>query len=295
MIINPEDKFTDYFEQYRTETQLVLDRSSNNQICSIAATGFGFDVLAIRDKNAKEKIVKAIETITRANPKQNRGWLFHFMTADGRPIAGSEVSTIDTAIFYAGALKASRRLKDKTLEQKVQRLIDNVDTKWMIENSPSHKRLCHGLRDNKFIQCEWDEYNEGVIAYRLWEIPFEPTKTRFDLPLFAYYYPLCFINDPVYEHNLKQALLYQQRTYGYKGITSTDTETDYQFLPIGYVSPIALYSVGEKIPFDLSPTVHSYNIKTKWQSNDRIGIDEGAAILMKHRDCLLRLYIQHGI
>jgi hypothetical protein len=42
------------------------------------------------------------------------------------------------------------------------------------------------------------------------------------------------------------------------------------------------------MPFGLSPTVHSYNTKTKWQSKDRVGIEEGAAILMKHRDFLLR-------
>ena len=56
------------------------------------------------------------------------------------------------------------------------------------------------------------------------------------------------------------------------------------------ISPLALYAVS---PFDssakeeldrlkLSPKVHSVNLRTGWKSADRIGIEEGAAFLLRH-------------
>ena len=288
---SPEDHFIEYFKTNRSDTGLVYDRQSNSNICSIATLGFDMDVQAISATKhlisfdeAKKRINNTLSIVT-IRKDGNRGWLYHFIHPNGTPIVGSEVSTIDTAIFYAGALQASLRLHDKILEQKVRDLIGQIDIQWMIKNSPSGKRLCHGLRyTGDFIPCELDEYNEGIIAYHIFNVPFKPTKIRFDLPLFVYYYPLCFIHDdPKLKIYLQLAIAWQKEHYGYVGVTATDTEYGYSSLAIGYVSPVALYCVGEPIPYDLPATLHSYCIKTKWESSDRIGIDEGAAVLMKNR------------
>ena len=182
---SPEATYTNYFTENRTELGLVLDRSDNKNICSVATSGFDMAVQAISNpKIAPIKIRQTLKTIRTLS--NNRGWLYHFLDRQGRPVHGTEVSSIDTAIFYAGALQAAKRLKNKELIQEVDEDIHKIDIKWMIENSPSHKRICHGLRNGNFIPYEWDEYNEGIIIYNLFNLPFKPTKIKYDLPLFAY-------------------------------------------------------------------------------------------------------------
>lgn len=137
---SPELTFIKYFNENRTETGLVLDRNSNKTICSVACSGFDMDVQAISNpQTAIPKIRQTLKTIRTTNPKSNRGWLFHFIDPQGKPIPGTEVSTIDTAIFYAGALQASKRLKNKDLTEEVNQDIHKIDIKWMIENSPSRE------------------------------------------------------------------------------------------------------------------------------------------------------------
>ena len=234
---------------------------------------------------AAARIKHTLATIKNSTPASNRGWLFHFVDSRGQPIGNTEVSSIDTAIFYSGALQAAGRLKNKELIDYVQNEIQKIDIQWMIDNSPSKKRICHGFHyvhgRIKFISCEWDEYNEGIIAYHLFDIPYHPTKYNYSLPLFAYYYPLCFIHGKGLEKHLEKALQYQQTTFGKQGITSMDTQEGYQFYPTHYISPIALYICN--VRSELPPIVHAYNTITKWQSTDRIGIEEGAAIL-RHRE-----------
>jgi hypothetical protein len=277
-----------YFEDNRTPTGLVLDRQSTKTVCSIAAIGCDMDVQAIRatkglitTTEALNRINTTLGFVVSKNRPENRGWLFHFIDPNGAAVSGSEISSIDTAIFYSGALQAAHRLADQTLIQRVSGLISKIDVIWMIENSPSHKRLCHGLRNGKFIPYEWDEYNEGVIAYHLFKIPFTPTVIRYDLPLFVYYYPLCFIHDdPALWEHLRNAIEWQRKHYGYVGVTATDTEYGYKVDP-AYISPLALYCVG--LPCDLPYTIHSYRIRDGWRSADRIGLDEGMAVLIKNR------------
>ena len=281
-----------YFEDNRTSTGLMLDRQSIKTVCSIAAIGCDMDVQAIRAENglitpatALARINATLDLVISKNRADNRGWLFHFIDPNGAAVSGSEVSSIDTAIFYSGALQAAHRLADKDLIQRVSRLISKIDVTWMIKNSPSHKRLCHGFYhrggDIVFIPCEWDEYNEGVIAYHLFHLPFTPTAIRYDLPLFVYYYPLCFIHDdPAIDGHLRKAIEWQKKHYGYVGVTATDTEYGYGVDP-AYISPLALYCVG--LPCDLPYTIHSYRIRDGWRSADRIGLDEGMAVLIKNK------------
>lgn len=279
--------FLEYFVLYRSPSGLVQDRASNPYIFSMASTGFGMNASSIQYRlgfisrqQAICQINQTLDTINRITPSRNRGWLYHFVNEDGKPAYDAEVSTIDTALFYLNAKQAARRINDASLIARVEHMIVSIDLCWMIENSPSQVRVCHGLHwhenDPKFITCEWDEYNEGILVYYLFGMDFIPTNVRYDLPLFVYYYPLCFC--PHLETYLHQAIAYQYQTYGYVGITATDTESGYQTYPVGYVSPIALYSIG----FDtcLPYTIHSYNRDTGWVCKDRIGIDEGVAMVL---------------
>lgn len=284
---NPENEMIDYFFKYQHSNGCVQDRSSK-QMYSCAAAGFAMDVYAIafikniisvEDCNNR---IRAVLKFYSKTPPENRGWLFHFQYASGEPAFNREISTIDTAIFYQGARQASHRLKNHLLSEEVETLIKKIDQQWMIKN----ERFCHGRINNQFIKHEWDDYNEGILIYNLFGRPYKPKKITYDLPLFVYYYPRCFIhNNPALVNHLKRAINYQKETFGYIGITSCDTREGYRTFPTDYISPLALYSIAPFYPNQTKyPIVGSIHLKSNWKSQDCIGIDEGAAILLHNID-----------
>src|SRR6185369_12789297 len=97
------------------------------------------------------------------------------------PALNTEVSTIDTAIFYTGCRHAAAIIKNKDLTDKIEDLISKIDVQWMIDNSPSKKLICHGIHKSNFINCEWDDYNVGVILYKLFGLPYKPIRYHYDL------------------------------------------------------------------------------------------------------------------
>ena len=287
---NTEEKQIDYFLKYQHINGCVQDRASSDKIYSCAASGFAMDVYAIAatkhiiTNQEAERRIRLILQFYAKLPTKNRGWLFHFHDSSGNPILNEEISSVDTAIFYVGAKQAAIRLKNYDLEKEVNDRIHKIDLQWMIYNSPSKKLICHGLIKDHFIPYEWDDYNEGILVYKLFEMKFYPQKTNYNLPLFVYYYPLCFMDSEIQKTNLLLAIEYQKRTYGFYGITSCDTEHGYMFYPADYVSPLALYSIE---PFYKDhpkyPLVQSISLKNNWKSNDWIGIDVGAAILLRNK------------
>lgn len=294
-----ETYLSEYFTTYRGTNGLIQDRSSRADIFSIAATGFGMDVWAIQSikgEMPQEQALlwahQAIDFMQNKNPRKNRGWLYHFVDSEGLPAINSEVSTIDTAIFFWGARRAALRLGDKQLEDKVNSILAKIDVGWVISNSPSGKLVCHGLRWKEdtpvFLPYEWSKNSEGILIYRLFGIPHEPIYDDFSLPLFVYYFPMCFLPHSEFQPYLKQAVGYQLTRYECVGMTATDTQNGYQFQPIGYISPLCLYAIHkldtrakkELVRHKLSPKIHSWHLLSKWESKDRIGIDEGVAVLL---------------
>lgn len=229
----------------------VLDRDSDRNTVSIAATGFGMDAWAIAVKyHVLDRTTgiryweEAFETTLSANPNRNRGWLYHFIDTAGRPKDGSEISTIDTAIFYAGALQSAKRLAEPRLVQRVQKAINSMDIAWMLNN----KHFVHGLRwqEDKaiFLTHQWQDFSEGWLIYRLFHVPYLPVTVRFDLPLFVYYYPMCFdcCDDHALPVLLRRGIAYQKEHYGVWGVTACDGPNGYQSESAEIVSPLAILS-----------------------------------------------------
>jgi hypothetical protein len=238
----------------------------------------------ISRQDAIKRIKRVLEFYDRV--PQNRGWLYHFHDADGKAIFTKEVSSVDTALFYHGARQATQRLQEATLIQRVENSIGKIDRQWMIDNSPSKKLFCHGLANGKFLPYEWDDYNEGALVYSLFGMNFIPRKITYDLPLFAYYFPLCYMQDKRAEEHLRNAIEYQKGRFGYYGVTSCDTREGYCFYPTEYISPIALYSVEPFYPDANNryrlPLAEAVHVSSGWQSTDEIGIDVGAAIELRN-------------
>lgn len=288
-------QFLRVLNDVRLPNGLVLDRRSNRDIVSCAATGFAAYSLALMaDRGSIDRdetldfLRRGLATTLSATPPRNRGWLYHFTDAEGRPQPWSEISTIDSAIFYLGFLRGAETLQDPGLLASVRAAIDRVDTAWLMRDG----YFLHGLRwqdeTPRFLPYLWDDTSEGVMLYHLFGLPFEPRIERHDYPLFAYFYPLCFFDDPVYKEHLQQAVRYQISTYGYTGVTASDGPQGYQVDDPHLISPLALFALSGLFPearatlakYGVDHMVPAYHINSGWVAPDRVTIDYASAYIL---------------
>jgi hypothetical protein len=273
----------DYYPKNRLPNGLVLDRESNRDLVSIAATGFGLYASALECENKSPRREEAIaefnrtlDTIKRITPAFNRGWLYHFMDASGNPTPGTEVSTIDSALFWLSAQRGATLLRDQSLIDRVNREISLIDVDFML--SP-RGFFYHGFYQcGTTIQCEWDELSEGVLLYKLFNVDFKPLKVKYNLPLFVYYYPLAFYEDEDTMGHLRKAIDWQLVHYQYFGISACDSDEGYVDFNENVVSPLAIlstlrYDERAQLEYQKYSLFGSTNLKTGWRSTDRIGID----------------------
>ena len=277
-------EYLDVLLDLRLPNGLVLDRDSDRGTVSAAATGlvqYALAVLAGRGvadaRDVADRLREAFDLTLAANPPQNRGWLSHFTAADGSPKRFSEVSTIDTALFYGGVLRAAQTLGLDDLEARVRNAVAAVDLDWVMRDGT----FLHGFvwdappaagGDPRFLPYTWDDTSEGVILYRLFGVPFVPSTHRTDLPLFTYFYPLVLwpewdaagsgrpgglawnggdpdgaaryrFRGPDYRKLLAAALKWQHSTLGHAGVTAADGPGGYTAFRPTLVSPLMLSSL----------------------------------------------------
>ena len=176
----------DYFwYEANPENGLVRDRSQPYSTASVAATGFGLTAIGIgvdrgwiTRAQGRERVLTTLKTYWR-QPQGTassgvigyKGWFYHFLEMDTATRAGTcELSSIDTALFFAGAIYAKeyfdqRHSDEVEIRALATELFDRIDWNWMANGEDS---LSHGWRPEAgFIQHRWIGYNEGMILYLL--------------------------------------------------------------------------------------------------------------------------------
>ncbi|QDT39907.1 hypothetical protein [Stratiformator vulcanicus] len=297
---SPATDYGSLFERMTHANGLVQDRLTDRETVSCAATGFvayGSAMLVEQGAADRDEVLdrlrRGFRTTVHANPARNRGWLAHFTDSAGRPKPYSEISTIDTAIFYSGYLRAAEILGDREFVTEVQTYLGQIDVDWMMRDG----YFVHGFfwpeqADHpRWINHNWNDSSEGAILYHLFNRPFEPQVVRYDFPLFVYCYPLCFFDDARYEGYLTKAIDYQTRTFGYCGVTATDGPDGYVVDSTDVVSPLLLGSLAGKYPaaqktlsdLRLDPKAPAVHLSTGWSSKDPIAIDIASALILRHR------------
>ena len=299
--VDDEASLEQYFLRNVTAHKMVLDRESDKSTVSVAATGFGYYAWAVaarRGRLSREAAIawmdESLTFVQQTSPKKNRGWLYHFTDPEGRPKFDGEVSSIDTALFFLGARKAAQTLGDARLSRRVEEMIAAVEVAYMLapgqERYFSHCFYWEGGR-RRFSAYTWDDYSEGVLLYRLFNKDFKPRQVRYDLPLFVYYYPLCFYDDPGAASALCKAVEHQLRAHGACGITACDGPGGYCVNDPRIISPLALWAVSrysEPAATFLRDCPHprttpSYCRHTGRVMADRIGIDCGSTLMLVAR------------
>ncbi len=178
---SPDDAFLDKVEydsltyfagEANHANGLVKDSSRPGAPASTAAVGFGLAVLCIGDSRgwiekgqAYERALKTLVTFRDKIPNEH-GFFYHFLDMrTGARVWSSELSSIDTALFLAGALFAGEYFKGTEVETAANQIYERVDWPWMMNGK---KVLCMGWRPEEgFLPYYWDSYSEAMILYAL--------------------------------------------------------------------------------------------------------------------------------
>src|SRR5215813_5177430 len=173
-----------YLHETNPDNGLVRDKTDPNAPASIAACGMALATMPVvvergvlfRDFAAKGTLKRlrfllACPQGTEPDASGYNGFFYHFLDIEtGRRVWQCELSTIDSAFLFAGALTAASYFdRDTRDEIEIRKLADElygrVDWNWARNNGPT---LTHGWRpETGFIEHRYEGYDEGLLLYIL--------------------------------------------------------------------------------------------------------------------------------
>lgn len=172
-------KSFDYFMVERDpKSGLVYDRASNFEKrvktvpASIAATGFALTAYTVGvERNwidvgsARDMTERILNFFVKYVPHE-RGFFYHYLDPETGERAGrSELSPLDTALFFAGALYAAGYYQDGRIRDLAVQLYERVDWPWMLHGGETF--ALSWTPEERFSKGRWDQYNESMILYLL--------------------------------------------------------------------------------------------------------------------------------
>ena len=214
-----------FWEQASPTTGQVLDRARNDlapgardprRMASIASTGFGLTALCIADRRGYLPHQEIVDRVTRTldwhlnHFPHEHGFFYHFTDLDtGAPFAGTELSSIDTALLLCGVLTARTYFKDAKIHELASKIYERVDWPWMLNGGNTFSMGWHPKEG--FLDARWEHYCELMMIYLLaigsptHPVPAE-TWHAFKRPTIEYA-GIKYIsgNDPIFTHQYSQA------------------------------------------------------------------------------------------
>jgi hypothetical protein len=175
----------DWFWETTPASGLVRDRWPSQDVCSIAAVGFGLTAYPIGVERgyvtraqAADRVLTTVRFFRNApqgpaptGVTGHHGFFYHFLDAKtGTRHKATELSSIDTALLLAGMLFCGSYFDgDNPVEGEIRRTVDEVygrvDWAWMQVRPPA---ICHGWTpEGGFIKYDWKGYNEAMLLYVL--------------------------------------------------------------------------------------------------------------------------------
>ncbi|MEZ2129954.1 MULTISPECIES: glucoamylase family protein [unclassified Sinorhizobium] len=175
----------EYFLNFTNpENGLVADTSIGGSHCSIAAVGFAlssYPVAVERGWVDRQFAVERVLTTLRffAESRQgrerhatgHRGFYYHFLHMDtGHRAWNSELSTIDSALLFAGMLTAAAYFTESDEAETEIRtlaamLYERADWRWALNKG---KTVSMGWKPGSgFLRWRWQGYDEAIILYVL--------------------------------------------------------------------------------------------------------------------------------
>ena len=173
-----------YLHETNPDNGLVRDKTDTSAPASIAAIGMALATIpvvvergvVIREFAAKitlRRLRYLMQCPQGPEPDASgyKGFFYHFLDIEtGRRVWQCELSTVDSAFLFAGALTAATYFdRDTPAESEIRRLAtalyERADWQWACDGGTT---LTHGWRpENGFIPYRWRGYDEGLLLYLL--------------------------------------------------------------------------------------------------------------------------------
>lgn len=175
----------DYFlDQVNPANGLIADKNKPGWPASIAAVGLALTAYPIAVERgfmerglAVERTLTTLRTFTDSRQGTEvdamgyKGFFYHWLDMDtGKRSWKCELSTVDSALFFAGALAAAAYFEDDTREEaEIRELADRLyraaDWEWARNSEVS---LTHGWKpESGFLPHRWRGYDEAILLYVL--------------------------------------------------------------------------------------------------------------------------------
>jgi hypothetical protein len=179
-----EETFGYFLNESNPKNGLVLDKTEEDSPASIAAVGLALAAYPVGVERAlltrEDAVNRTLATLrffsssaqgTDPDATGYRGFYYHFLDMHtGRRVWKCELSTIDSAILFAGALTAAMYFAhDTPAEREIRELADSLyrraDWNWARNNGLT---VSHGWHpESGFIKYRWEGYDEALILYAL--------------------------------------------------------------------------------------------------------------------------------
>jgi hypothetical protein len=178
------DTFSYFLNETNLQNGLVLDKTAPDWPASIAATGLALAVYPVAIERGFITRAAAIDCVLATlrffwNSPQGpepdatgyRGFYYHFLDMQtGRRAWQCELSTVDSAILFAGVLTARAYFDaDAAEEREIRTLADalyrRADWSWAQNGGAT---VTHGWKpESGFLQYRWEGYDEALVLYVL--------------------------------------------------------------------------------------------------------------------------------
>ncbi|MDR6757874.1 hypothetical protein J2Y48_003171 [Mycoplana sp. BE70] len=173
-----------YLHCTHPDNGLVRDKTQFDAPSSIAAIGMalatipvlverGIIIRKFASKIARRRLTFLLECPQGPEPDASgyKGFFYHFLDIEtGRRVWQCELSTIDSAFLFAGALTVAAYFDEDNADEVDVRnlanaLYERADWNWACDHGLT---LTHGWRpENGFIPYRWRGYDEGMLLYIL--------------------------------------------------------------------------------------------------------------------------------
>lgn len=213
--------FRYFWEETNPETGQIKNRAWANSgdtrtISSIASTGLGLTALCIGDargympsRNIKDRVRKTLRFLVKGTPNVH-GFYYHFIDMNtGARSNNCELSTIDTAILFCGALTARAYFHDDEIRDLATKLYERVEWPWFLNEE--NTLTMSWKPETGFKKSRWNHYNELMMLYLLaigsptHPIPAETWKA-WERPWFEYEgYRYMSSGSPLFTHQYSHA------------------------------------------------------------------------------------------
>ncbi|MDD5613911.1 MAG: glucoamylase family protein [Candidatus Omnitrophica bacterium] len=203
-----------FWQETNPENGLVKDKANNFKkddfkVSSIAAVGFALSCYPVAVEKGwitkEEALNRTLNTLLCFRDKMENvhGFYYHFVGMDnGKRVWNCELSSIDTALFLAGALFAGEYFGHQVKEL-ADEIYRRVDWNWMMAEGDT---MSMGWTPEKgFLPERWNKYGEQLIMYLL--AIGSPTHSvspevwdRFRRPVWEYEGYVSLASPPMFTH-----------------------------------------------------------------------------------------------